>query len=133
MPAELDSRIAARLLQAARAARRYAYAPYSRFRVGAAVLTRDGSVYTGCNVENGSYGLSVCAERVAVQKAVSSGHRRIVAVAVAGRGRTMLMPCGACRQVLVEFGTQFVVTSDRGGARVHRLQDLLPQAFLRPE
>ncbi len=129
----LDERTTQRLVQAAQSARRRAYAPYSRFRVGAAVLTPDGSVYTGCNVENGSYGLSMCAERVAVHRAVSEGHRRLVAVAVAGPGRTELLPCGACRQVLMEFGTGFVVTTQRGRPRIYRLEELLPRPFLGPE
>ncbi|MDR5709576.1 MAG: cytidine deaminase [Armatimonadota bacterium] len=133
MRRELQEHTAQQLLRAAQAARRRAYAPYSRFRVGAAVLAPDGSVYTGCNVENGSYGLSVCAERVAVQKAVSEGQRRVLAVAVAGPGARELLPCGACRQVLLEFHTRFVVTVGRGRLRIYRLEELLPQPFLRPE
>ncbi|MDR7415929.1 MAG: cytidine deaminase [Armatimonadota bacterium] len=132
MRRELPEDTAQRLLRAARAVRRRAYAPYSRFRVGAAVLAPDGSVYTGCNVENGSYGLSVCAERVAVQKAVSEGQRRVVAVAVAGPEGTELLPCGACRQVLLEFRTRFVVTAGRGHLRIYRMEELLPQPFRRP-
>ncbi len=130
MPRALDERTAKRLVRAAQSARRRAYAPYSRFRVGAAVLTASGAVYTGCNVENGSYGLSVCAERVAVLRAVSEGHRRLVAVAVAGPGPGELFPCGACRQVLLEFRTRFVVTARRGRPRLYRLPDLLPHPFL---
>ncbi len=116
------------LARAARAARRRAYAPYSQFRVGAAVLTGSGKIITGCNVENASYGLSMCAERVAIQRAVAEGHRRIKAVAVAAPGSAM--PCGACRQVMREFGiTHVVIAGTRGTARLHTLADLLPAAF----
>ncbi len=121
------------LAAAARRARRAAYAPYSRFRVGAAVLDEQGRVHTGCNVECGSYGLSNCAERVAIQKAVSEGARRVVAVAVAGPDRRELTPCGACRQVMEEFGTRFVVLSQRGRVRAYAFQDLLPRAFHSPK
>lgn len=129
----LDRATARELLRAAQQARRLAYAPYSRFQVGAAVLADDGRVFTGCNVECGSYGLSHCAERVAIHKAVSEGVRRVVAVAVAGPGRRELTPCGACRQVMAEFGTSFVVVPRAGGVRVYALKDLLPRAFLRPQ
>ncbi|MBN2051595.1 MAG: cytidine deaminase [Spirochaetales bacterium] len=92
------------LLSAARAVAPAAYAPYSGFRVGAALLFEDGSVYTGVNVENRSYGLTICAERSAVTKAVGEGHRKIVAVAVScPDARYPVSPCGACRQVLSEF------------------------------
>lgn len=120
------------LVQAARAARAHAYAPYSGYAVGAAVLTDDGRIFTGCNVENASYGLSLCAERVAVFSAVAAGAQRLVAAAVCTPdGGT---PCGACRQVLHEFAAapdQFVVwvvSPDRVVAR-HTLADLLPSAF----
>ncbi|MCE5323951.1 cytidine deaminase [bacterium] len=91
------------LLIAARDARKSAYAPYSGFKVGAAVLCGSGKVYTGCNVENASYGLSMCAERVAVQKAVSEGERHIKAVAIVTDGDGFARPCGACLQVIAEF------------------------------
>ena len=117
------------LVRAARAARRRAYAPYSRFAVGAAVLTADGLVIAGCNVENASFGLSVCAERVAVQNAVARGHRRLVAVAVS-TGSAQAMPCGACRQVLLEFGVEVVIIDRPSGApTVYRLSDLLTHPF----
>ncbi len=130
---ELDRATVEALARAARQARRTAYAPYSRFRVGAAVLDDRGRVHTGCNVECGSYGLSACAERVAIQKAVSEGARRVVAVAVAGPDRRMLAPCGACRQVMAEFGTRFVVLLRQGRPQVYAFPDLLPRAFLSPE
>lgn len=120
------------LVQAARAARQYAYAPYSDYPVGAAVRTADGRVFTGCNVENASYGLSICAERVAVFNAIAAGAREIAAVAVCTPdGGT---PCGACRQVLTEFAskpencTVWVVKPDELLAR-YTLTELLPYRF----
>ena len=110
-------------------AREKAHAPYSHFAVGAALLARSGRVYTGCNVENASYGLSICAERTAVFKAVSEGERDFEALAVVTeKGVT---PCGACRQVLLEFGEdiQVIVADAAGGYRVFGLQELLPEAF----
>lgn len=120
----------ARLARAAARARRRAYAPYSRFPVGAAVLTTDGMMYTGCNVENASYGLTLCAERVAIHSAVADGRRRVTAIAVAGPAGATLMPCGACRQVMDEFGVQTVIlASARGAPAVVSLSDLLPWPF----
>ena len=117
------------LIAAAAAAREWAYVPYSGFAVGAALLASNGTVYTGCNVENASYGLTVCAERNAVFHAVVSGARDFLAVAVVtANGVT---PCGACRQVLAEFSpTMTVITSDMAGnRRVYTLSELLPDAF----
>jgi cytidine deaminase len=119
-----------RLLAAAAAARRHAHAPYSKFRVGAALLAASGKIYTGVNVENASYGLTICAERVAAGNAVTAGERRIIAVAVVADGAPS--PCGACRQVLAEFGDSIVVCADPrkpGAARLEQLGDLLPHAF----
>jgi cytidine deaminase len=120
-----------RLLAAAKAAQRNAYAPYSKFRVGAALLTKSGKVYTGVNVENASYGLTICAERVALAKAVGEGHRKFRAIAVvAPSGK--LSPCGACRQVLAEFGEMVVICADSRNPRRFRLyllSELLPHAF----
>ncbi|MEM4374408.1 MAG: cytidine deaminase, partial [Nitrososphaerota archaeon] len=99
----------AQLLMQARKAMRYSYAPYSRFRVGAALLTEEGEVVTGCNVENPSYGLSNCAERTAVFKAVSEGRRRFRAIAVVSSRANPVYPCGACRQVLREFNPRLKV------------------------
>ncbi|MBI3997973.1 MAG: cytidine deaminase [Armatimonadetes bacterium] len=116
------------MADAARAARRWAYAPYSRFPVGAAVLTASGKIITGCNIENASYGLSICAERAAIHRAVAEGHRRLPAVGVAAREATM--PCGACRQVMREFGVEHVIVAGpRGTPRVFRLADLLGHPF----
>ena len=97
------------LMRAAESARRNSYAPYSRFPVGAAILLRDGRIVTGCNVENASYGLAVCAERNAVFKAVSAGERDFVAIAVTAREGRGAPPCGSCRQVLHEFAPEILV------------------------
>ena len=119
----------ATLIAQAQAARALAYAPYSRYRVGAAVRGASGRIYTAGNVENASYGHSVCAERVAVFKAVSEGERQLVAIAVATENGGS--PCGACRQVLREFGpTMRVLVADaEGRARAYALTDLLPDSF----
>ena len=119
------------LVTAAARARLLAYAPYSRFRVGAAVRTREGKVYTGANVENASYPLSHCAERVAIQKAVSDGHRHLDTVVVVADGETPAMPCGACRQVMAEFGVRRVIAaSPSRRTRVRTLRQLLADPFL---
>lgn len=121
----------AALVRAASQARKHAYAPYSKFRVGAAVRTAGGAIYTGANVENASYGLSMCAERVAIQKAVSEGHRRILEVAVVSDGEALTMPCGACRQVMAEFGVRRVIVGTPAGRkRIRTLAHLLPEPFL---
>ncbi len=117
-----------RLVRAAQRARRRAYAPYSHFPVGAAVLAVDGSIFAGANVENASYGLTLCAERVAIHGAVAAGRRRLVAVAVVGPPG--ISPCGACRQVMDEFGVETVVLApSRGTPDVVALRDLLPRPF----
>ena len=128
---------------------RWAYAPYSRFCVGAALLTREGRVFQGCNVENASYGLTLCAERTALGAAVAAGHRRFTAVAVVSSeaprgkprgflakkgGQTAPMPCGACLQALAEFcRPDFVIVTAAAHDPVHpvalTLKDLLPKAF----
>jgi cytidine deaminase len=112
-----------------------AYAPYSKVRVGAAALAVSGKVYTGCNVENASSGLTVCAERTAVQNAVSAGEREIVAVAVFSPDISCITPCGACRQVMAEFATRaspgLLVIVERGaGCETMRLGELLPRPFV---
>jgi cytidine deaminase len=107
-----------------------AYAPYSKFRVGAALLGDDGSIHTGCNVENASYGLTVCAERSAVATAVAQGTRRFVGVAIVTDGSAPVPPCGACRQVLGEFSPRMSVVSESGGVRREwTLDELLPDPF----
>jgi len=118
------------LIDAARQARQRAYAPYSSFSVGAALRVRSGRVFTGCNVENASYGLTICAERVAVVKAVSEGERDFEAIAVVSQGG--VMPCGACRQVLAEFNPNLrvIMVDLEGNNREFCLSQLLPEAFL---
>jgi cytidine deaminase len=129
---ELDPEIARSLLDRARDARKHAYAPYSEFHVGAALLAVDGRVFTGVNVENVSYGLGNCAERVAIGKAVSEGAQEFTAIAVVGpEDDVACSPCGACRQVMHEFAPEMVlVTPDGSGWRAHRIADLLPGAFV---
>lgn len=119
------------LAAAAIAVREHAYAPASRFRVGAAVLTADGRVFSGCNVENASYGLSICAERAAVCAAVAAGARELRAVAVATGLDEPARPCGACRQVLAEFGRDLhvLLVGNRGARRETTLARLLPEPF----
>ena len=114
---------------AAKAARSRAYSPYSKFKVGAAILGASGRLYTGCNVENVSFGLTVCAERNAIAHAVAEGEKEIVAVAVAGP--VLCPPCGMCRQVMAEFaGPDLPVAMFGGRSRtIHQLADLLPHAF----
>jgi cytidine deaminase len=129
-PAALDPATARMLLDRAREARGHAYVPYSHFPVGAALLAEDGGVVTGCNVENASYGLSNCAERTAIFKAVSEGRSRFTAVAVVGpQDDAPCAPCGACRQVLHEFGPMLVVAPEGDGYTVTTTADLLPGAF----
>jgi cytidine deaminase len=131
----LEAALASQLLAAARHARQHAYAPYSRFAVGAALLATDGSVVTGCNVENASFSLSNCAERVALQKAVSEGHRSFRAIGIVGaQDEIACMPCGSCRQVLIEFSPELLVVTPGGEDRapdVTPLHSLLPAAFTR--
>jgi len=120
------------LVALAAQARRHAYAPYSHFTVGAALLAQSGRVYTGANVENASYGLSVCAERVAVWKAVAAGERAFATIAVVTENG--VSPCGACRQVLAEFAgdaqaLRLIVADAQEHRRTYTLAELLPEAF----
>jgi cytidine deaminase len=118
------------LVEIAKKARENAYAPYSKFKVGAAILTEDGRIFTGVNVENASYGLSICAERVAVFKAVSEGYRKFKAIAVVADTDNPTPPCGACRQVLAEFGNIDVIMANlKGDVKIMKLSELLPEAF----
>lgn len=118
-----------RLCRAALDARLRAHAPYSGFRVGAALLAADGEIITGCNVENATYGLTVCAERVAVWKAVSEGKKKFKAIAVAAE--TAPMPCGACRQILWEFcgDIPVYVVDTQNRIETHRVSELMPHPF----
>ncbi|MEO1365668.1 MAG: cytidine deaminase [Acidobacteriota bacterium] len=120
------------LFDAARAARERAYAPYSRFQVGAALLTDDGTVVPGCNVENRSFGLCICAERTAVSSAVAAGHRGFKAVAVVTDTTPPAVPCGMCRETLQELGGGDLavgVANLEGDRRLYRLDDLFPAPF----
>jgi cytidine deaminase len=120
-----------RLIELARQAATGAHAPYSQFHVGAAVLTARGAMYTGCNVENASYGLTICAERLAIWKAVSEGHKEIAAIVVYTPTTTVTPPCGACRQVAAEFAgdAATVICASNGELRRHTVGELLPGAF----
>ncbi|XP_008050974.1 cytidine deaminase [Carlito syrichta] len=120
------------LLLASREAKKAAYCPYSHFPVGAALLTRDGKIFSGCNVENASYPLGICAERTAIQKAVSEGSKDFLAIAVSSDVQDdFITPCGACRQVMREFGTKWAVymTKPDGTYDVKTVQELLPASF----
>lgn len=131
-PIDIEDSTLDEMLETARASMPNAYVPYSAFRVGAVVLSDDGEIRPGVNVENASYPLSVCAERNAVASMVISGHKQILAVAVATDAPTPTPPCGGCRQVLWEFGDAdtLVVAEGADGARARwRLGDLLPHAF----
>jgi len=120
-----------RLLDQAFEARRHAYAPYSKFLVGAALLTDDGTIVQGCNVENASYGATNCAERTAIFSAVAAGHRKFSAIAIVGDLETPITPCGICRQVLSEFGKDIVVIGSnlKRDTMVTTVGALLPGAF----
>ena len=120
-----------RLIDAARRAREHAVATFSGFKVGAALETPDGTVITGCNVENATYGLTICAERVAMFKALSEGHREFTRVAIVADTEAPTPPCGACRQILWEFGGDLEVLLANLIAHkgTHRLKDLLPLPF----
>lgn len=120
------------LIQLAYKARELAYVPYSSFPVGAAVLTSDGLVFTGCNIENVSFGATNCAERTAIFKAVSEGHTEIEAIAVVGALDTYTFPCGICRQVLAEFAkptVKIIIGKEENQYIVQTLADILPTAF----
>src|SRR6059036_121978 len=119
------------LLRAARVARENALALYSHFKVGAALETEDGKIITGCNVENATYGLTICAERVAVFKALSEGHRKFTRIAVVADTEAPTPPCGACRQILWEFGgdLEIVLANVRRETGRHQLSALLPLPF----
>lgn len=126
-----DSDRVTALVKAARQARRHAHAAFSKFKVGAALETADGTVITGCNIENATYGLTICAERVAMFKALSEGHREFLRVAIVADTVAPTPPCGACRQILWEFGgdLEVVLANLTHETDVHRLKDLLPLPF----
>jgi cytidine deaminase len=120
----------ARMLRAARAAAKNAYAPFSKLKVGAAVLTAKGRIFSGCNIENSSYGLTICAERVAIFKAVAAGECEIQAVLVYADTTKPTPPCGACLQVISEFSENpEIVLSNGRSTKTYRLRELLPLGF----
>ncbi|MDF1663644.1 MAG: cytidine deaminase [Planctomycetota bacterium] len=123
------------LVEAARAARNHAYAPYSKFAVGAALQTKSGQVFTGVNVENASFGLTLCAERSAIVSAVSAGQQDFSEIAVVADTDGPVSPCGACRQVLAEFGLDWrvILSNMKDKSRELSVGDLLPGAFVKSE
>ena len=126
----MDSEEINTLIQFATVAREQSYSPYSNFAVGAALLCQDGTVYQGCNIENASYGMTNCAERTAIFKAVSEGHRLFQAIAVIADTEDPCAPCGACRQVMVEFNIPTIIlTNLKGHTQVYTLDELLPLSF----
>ena len=120
-----------KLVEAAKTAKQFSYSPYSKFRVGAALLTVKGKIYTGCNIENSSYGLTVCAERTAIFKAISEGEKNFVALAVVSDAKNSIAPCGACRQVLMDLAKniKLVLADRKGSSKIIMLKDLLPYPF----
>ncbi len=119
------------LVKAATKVRENAFAPYSKFKVGAAVLTKDGEIFTGCNVESATYGLTVCAERIAIWKAVSENEKEFSHIAVVADTEKLTPPCGACRQIIWEFCGDIPVTMAnlRGDVETIQMSELLPKAF----
>ncbi|MBR6637154.1 MAG: cytidine deaminase [Phascolarctobacterium sp.] len=119
-----------KLLNAALSARERAYAPYSKFLVGAAVLAKSGKIYTGCNIENASYGLTLCAERNALFSAVGAGEREFTALCVVGDTEAPISPCGACRQVMAEFKVPCIILANlKDDVKEYTLEELLPYGF----
>lgn len=120
-----------KLLSAARECRERAFAPYSGFRVGAAVEAEDGTIFAGCNVESASYGLTMCAERVAIFSAVAAGRKRIKRISVVAESDELTAPCGACRQVIWEFGGDIpvLIVNTNGESVERQMSELLPMAF----
>lgn len=124
------------LISKALLARKNSYSPYSKFKVGAAVLTEDGKIYTGCNIENASYGATNCAERTAIYKAVSEGYKTIKAIAIVGVENDYTYPCGICRQVIAEFateGTKIILGKNEKEYLVRTLDEILPGAFTKKD
>lgn len=124
------------LISKAIEARNLAYVPYSNFRVGAAILTEDNKIYSGCNIENASFGATNCAERTAIFKAVSEGKTKIKAIAIIGRKDEFTYPCGICRQVIAEFGdenTIVILAKNMDEYEVKTLEEILPGAFTKKD
>jgi len=121
------------LIEKAKKARIKAYAPYSKFVVGSAVMTDDGFIFTGCNIENISFGLSICAERVAIFKAISAGYQKFKAIAIISNTIEPCTPCGACRQVMIEFSPEMdvIMTNLQNETKIEKANKLLPNAFIK--
>jgi len=120
------------LLKSAIEIKKNSYSPYSKFKVGAAVLMENGKIYTGVNIENSSFGATNCAERTAIFKAISDDVRKIKAIAIAGDGDDLILPCGICRQVIAEFSdedTEIICGKNDGDYKVFKVRDLIPEAF----
>ena len=128
---EINVKNDSELMDMAKEAMKSAYAPYSHFSVGAAVETDDGEVYCGCNIENSSYGATICAERTAISKAVSEGYRRITRIAICDSNNSFAWPCGICRQVMSEFAVEdfYVILEDNGKLSNFFLKELLANSF----
>ncbi|AEX85608.1 cytidine deaminase [Marinitoga sp. 1135] len=127
---KLDQKKIDLLYQKAKDAMQNSYSPYSNFKVGAALLTKDGKIYTGTNIENASYGLSMCAERTAIFKAVSEGEKNFEALVVIGETDEPISPCGACRQVIAEFGVEnIILTNLKKDLKIMTVEELLPYGF----
>ncbi len=118
-----------KLIEAARQARKNAYAPFSNFRVGAAVLSEDGRIFTGVNVEPPVMNLGICSERLAIYKGISEGAKRFVAVAIVGPTKRHIPPCGACRQILFDFGVEWVIMVGQEELVIKGMDELLPDSF----
>ncbi len=120
------------LISKAYEAMKYSYSPYSNFKVGAALFTEDGYIYSGCNIENASYGATICAERNAIFKAVSEGHTKIAKIAIVSKTRKYTYPCGMCRQVMSEFMDKdgiILISDDEDGMKEYTLDEMLPYCF----
>jgi cytidine deaminase len=120
-----------KLIEAAQKAKEYSYSPHSNFRVGAAIITQSGKIYTGCNIENSSFSLTICAERTAIFKAVSDGQRKFEAIAIVTDLKDPIPPCGACRQVLMDMAGDIdvIIAGNKGDNIVYKLSKLLPMPF----
>ncbi len=119
------------LIKKAQSAKKYSYSPYSKFRVGAALLTSSGKIYTGCNIENSSFSLTVCAERTAIFKAISEGSTKFKAMAICTDSSEIIPPCGACRQVMLDLtpNIDVILTNSKGKSLVMKANSLLPHPF----
>lgn len=125
----MNKKLRNELITRANHAKETSYSPYSQFRVGAAILTDDGTIFEGCNVENASYGLAICAERNAIFQAAHAGKRKITAVAVTSDEKTFITPCGACRQVIAEFAdgsTDIILSTKEGKSKIVKFEKIFP-------